>query len=272
MPLPFAPVNGQKLFAWKWNAGGTCLNWGRIPSKAPLKSAEAYQAALHADKLGISCGEVTSFRKGRVVKARIRSNGRRDRIPVQETSRLRMGRNGSCRRIRDTEGEFKGTYLKAEKIMIATGCKPRKVDEVEVDGKRVMTSREALAMTEQPQSIAIMGAGAIGAEFAYFLNAFGTKVTLIEMLPSILPVEDAEVSKAIEKSFSEQGIDCRTDTRVDAIEVGTDSVSLTLARGEETETLEAESLLLAIGVVPNLDGCSFGQAQARTEPRIPEGG
>ncbi len=240
-------------------AGGTCLNWGCIPSKALLKSAEAYQAALHADEFGISCGEVTfdfekvmgrsravSDQMGRGIEFLFKKN-KVDYV-------VGKGMVHAAGMVEITEGESKGTYLQAEKIMIATGCKPRKVDEVEVDGKRVMTSREALAMTEQPQSIAIMGAGAIGAEFAYFLNAFGTKVTLIEMLPSVLPVEDDEVSKAIEKSFSEQGIDCRTDTRVDAIEVGADSVSLTLARGEETETLEAESLLLAIGVVPNLDG------------------
>ena len=153
-----------------------------------------------------------------------------------------------------TDGEAKGTFLKAEKILVATGCKPRRLEGVEVDGTRVMTSREALAMTEQPKSIAIMGAGAIGAEFAYFLNAFGTQVTLIEMLPEVLPVEDHEISAAIAKSFSEQGIDCRVETRVDGIEVGEDSVSLTLTKGEETETLKAESLLLAIGVIPNLDG------------------
>ena len=242
---------------------GTCrrhlLELGLHPSKALLKSAEAYQAALHADKLGISCGEVTfDFEKviGRSRAVSDQMGGGIEFLFKKNKVDYVVGKGmvHAAGMVEITEGESKGTYLKAEKIMIATGCKPRKVDEVEVDGKRVMTSREALAMTEQPQSIAIMGAGAIGAEFAYFLNAFGTKVTLIEMLPSILPVEDAEISKAIEKSFSEQGIDCRTDTRVDAIEVGTDSVSLTLARGEETETLEAESLLLAIGVVPNLDG------------------
>jgi len=117
-----------------------------------------------------------------------------------------------------------------------------------------MTSREALAMKKQPKSIAIMGAGAIGAEFAYFLNAFGTKVTLVEMLPNILPVEDKEVSDALLKSFNKQGIDCRTGTRIDNIEVKDESVLLSMAKGDDTEQLEVESLLLAIGVVPNLDG------------------
>ena len=113
-----------------------------------------------------------------------------------------------------------------------------------------MTSREALAMTEQPKSIAIMGAGAIGAEFAYFLNAFGTKVTLIEMLPRVLPVEDAEVSEALAKSFAGQGIDCRVDTRVDAVEAGEDSVSLTLSHKDEAETLKWKACFWRSGSCP----------------------
>ena len=240
-------------------AGGTCLNWGCIPSKALLKSAETYQAALHADAFGIDCGEVSyDFRKimGRSREVSDQMGGgieflfKKNKVDYV----VGMGMVHAAGMVEITDGESKGTFLKAEKILIATGCKPRKLEGIEVDGKRVMTSREALAMTEQPKSIAIMGAGAIGAEFAYFLNAFGTKVTLIEMLPEILPVEDQEVSAAIAKSFHDQGVDCRVETKVDGVEVGTDSVSLTLVKGEESETLEAESLLLAIGVVPNLDG------------------
>ena len=174
-------------------AGGTCLNWGCIPSKALLKSAETYQAALHADELGIQCGEVTfEFEKvmGRSRKVSDQMGGGIEFLFKKNKVDYLVGKGmvHAAGMVEITEGESKGTYLKSEKIMIATGCKPRKVDEVEVDGKRVMTSREALAMTDQPKSIAIMGAGAIGAEFAYFLNSFGTKVTLIEMLPRVLPL------------------------------------------------------------------------------------
>ena len=240
-------------------AGGTCLNWGCIPSKALLTSAEAYQAALHAEDFGLSCGEVSyDFAKimGRSRKVADQMGGGIEFLFKKNKVDYLVGKAmvHAAGMVEVTEGDAVGAYLKADKIMIATGCKPRRLDEVEVDGKRVMTSREALAITEQPKSIAIMGAGAIGAEFAYFLNAFGTKVTLIEMLPSVLPVEDAEVSEALAKSFAGQGIDCRVDTRVDAVEVGEDSVSLTLSHKDESETLEVESLLLAIGVVPNLEG------------------
>ncbi|MDB0030582.1 dihydrolipoyl dehydrogenase [Opitutales bacterium] len=240
-------------------AGGTCLNWGCIPSKALLKSAESFQAALHSEVFGFSCKEIeVDFEKvmGRSRKVANQMGGGIEFLFKKNKVEYIVGKGlvHAAGMVEITEGEKAGTYLKGTKVMIATGCKPRTLPEVPVDGHRVMTSREALAMTEQPKSIAIMGAGAIGAEFAYFLNAFGTKVTLIEMMPKVLPVEDVEVSDAIQKSFTGQGVDCRVNTRVDGIEVGTDSVKLTLGSEKGDENLEVESLLLAIGVVPNLDG------------------
>ncbi|MBT5915894.1 MAG: dihydrolipoyl dehydrogenase, partial [Opitutae bacterium] len=240
-------------------AGGTCLNWGCIPSKALLKSAETFQAALHSEVFGFSCKEIeVDFEKvmGRSRKVANQMGGGIEFLFKKNKVDYIVGKGfvHAPGMVEIIEGDKAGTYLKGTKVMIATGCKPRTLPEVPVDGLKVMTSREALAMTEQPKSIAIMGAGAIGAEFAYFLNAFGTKVTLIEMLPKVLPVEDVEVSDAIQKSFTGQGIDCRINTRVDGIEVGTDSVQLTLGSEKGDEKLEVESLLLAIGVVPNLDG------------------
>ena len=239
-------------------AGGTCLNWGCIPSKALLKSAETFQSALHSEVFGFSCEEIkVDFSKvmGRSRSVADQMGGGIEFLFKKNKVDYIVGRGlvHAAGMVEITEGEKAGTYLNGAR-MISTGCKPRTLPEVAVDGKRVMTSREALAMTEQPKSIAIMGAGAIGAEFAYFLNAFGTKVTLIEMLPKVLPVEDGEISDALHKSFTEQGIDCRVGTRVDSVEVGEDGVSLTLGNDQGSENLEVESLLLAIGVVPNLVG------------------
>tara|TARA_B100000282_G_scaffold66833_1_gene45036 strand:- start:924 stop:2321 length:1398 start_codon:yes stop_codon:yes gene_type:complete len=240
-------------------AGGTCLNWGCIPSKALLKSAETFQNLKHAEDLGISCDDI-SYDFEKIIK---RSRGVADQMgggieflfkKNKVDYIVGKGMVKSATEVEITEGEDAGRIIFGSKVMIATGCKPRTLDEVAVDGVRVMTSREALAMKKQPESIAIMGAGAIGAEFAYFLNAFGTKVTLVEMLPNVLPVEDMEVSDALLKSFKKQGIDCRTSTRVDNIEVKDESVVLSMAKGDDSEQLEVESLLLAIGVVPNLDG------------------
>ena len=226
--------------------------------KALLKSAETYQAALHADALGIDCGEVSyDFRKimGRSREVSDQMGGGIEFLFKKNKVDYVVGKGmvHAAGMVEITEGESKGTYLKAEKIMIATGCKPRKVDEVEVDGKRVMTSREALAMTEQPQSIAIMGAGAIGAEFAYFLNAFGTKVTLIEMLPSILPVEDQKFLWPSPNPSMTKGLIAEWRPKWMALRWGRIRFPHSSQR-RRVETLEAESLLLAIGVVPNLDG------------------
>ena len=240
-------------------AGGTCLNWGCIPSKALLKSAETFQNFKHAEDLGISCGDI-SYDFEKIIQ---RSRGVADQMGggieflfKKNKVDYIVGRGmvRTAEEVEITEGNDAGKIVTGGKVMIATGCKPRSLNEVAVDGERVMTSREALAMKKQPKSIAIMGAGAIGAEFAYFLNAFGTKVTLVEMLPKVLPVEDTEVSDALLKSFKKQGIDCRTSTRVDKIEVKDESVVLSMAKGDDTEQLEVESLLLAIGVVPNLEG------------------
>ena len=118
-----------------------------------------------------------------------------------------------------------------------------------------MTSRQALEMKQQPKSIVIVGAGAIGAEFAYFLNAFGTKVTLVEM-DQVLPVEDHETAAVVERSFKKDGIDCRTSTAVENIQVGSDSVTMDLVKGDKKESITADSILLAIGVVANTEGFS----------------
>ena len=195
-------------------AGGTCLNWGCIPSKALLKSAEAYQNALQSDEFGISCENVQYDFEKIIQRSRNvadQMGGGIEYLFKKNKVDYIVGKGmvHAPGMVEITDGDQKGSFLKAAKVLIATGCKPRSLEEVKVDGERVMTSREALVMKKQPTSIAIMGAGAIGAEFAYFLNAFGTKVVLLEMLPTILPVEDAEVSATLLKSFKAQGIDCR---------------------------------------------------------------
>jgi dihydrolipoamide dehydrogenase len=251
---------GQRaLVIEKERAGGTCLNWGCIPSKALLKSAEAYQAALHSEAFGFTCKDIE------VDFAQVMARSRSVADQMGGGIEFLFKKNkvdyivGTAKLIEPglvevTEGGHAGSSIKGDRVMIATGCKPRTLEEVPVDGARIMTSREALAMKKMPASIAILGAGAIGAEFAYFLNAFGCKVTLIEMLPNVLPIEDTEISKALEKAFVKHGIDCRTNTRVDQIEVVDDGVSLALHSDKGDESIQVESVLLAIGVVPNLQG------------------
>src|SRR5690606_5794872 len=153
-----------------------------------------------------------------------------------------------------TEGEHKGKFLKAKNILIATGCKMRRIPGLDYDGVRVMTSREALAITKQPKSVIIVGAGAIGVEFAYFFNALGSQVTLVEMLPQVLPIEDEEVSKTLHLAFVKQGIKLRVDTKCENFRVGKNSVKVDLVSGDKKTEVEAEVLLSAIGVVANIEG------------------
>jgi dihydrolipoamide dehydrogenase len=155
------------------------------------------------------------------------------------------------------DGELKGRFFKAQNILIATGCRMRRLPGLAVDGVRVMTSREALAARTLPKSVAVVGAGAIGVEFAYFFNAFGSRVTLIEMLPQILPLEDEEVSLALRRSFEKQGIAVHTGTTCEHISVEKDSVKMDLVKDGVKQEFSAEALLVAVGVEPNLEGALF---------------
>lgn len=240
-------------------AGGTCLNWGCIPTKALLKSAELYQKIKKADTFGISVEGVSfDFEK---VMGRSRSVSGKMAKGIEFLFRKNkvdyfIGRANvpAAGMVEINEGEHKGKFLKAKNILIATGCQMRRIPGLEYDGVRVMTSREALAITKQPKSIIIVGAGAIGVEFAYFYNALGTQVTLVEMLPQILPVEDEEVSKTLHKAFDKQGVKTFVNTKCENFRVGKNSVKVDLVTGDSKIEVEAEVLLSAIGVVANLEG------------------
>lgn len=240
-------------------AGGTCLNWGCIPSKALLKAAETVESIQHAEEFGVNVSGVkVDFSK---VMARSRSVSDRMAGGIEFLFKknkvdyyIGTGHIPAAGLVEITEGHDKGKFLTAKKTLIATGCKSRRLPDIPVDGERVMTSREALVMKKQPGSIAIIGAGAIGVEFAYFLNTLGTKTHLIEMMDRIVPVEDAEISQALTRSFKKQGIQVEVSTRVENIQVGKKSVTMELVKGDKRETLEVDSVLLSIGVVANTEG------------------
>jgi dihydrolipoamide dehydrogenase len=240
-------------------AGGTCLNWGCIPTKALLKSAELYQKMKKAEVYGLSAKEVgfdfaKVMERSRTVAGQMAKGVeflfRKNKVDYF----VGTGQVNAPGMVAITQGEHKGKFFRTKNILIATGCKMRRIPGVELDGVRVMTSREALASKEFPKSIIIVGAGAIGVEFAYFYNAFGSKVTLVEMLPQILPVEDEEVSKTLHRSFEKQGISLHVGTKCENFRVGKTSVKVDLVAGEAKSTVEADVLLSAIGVVANLEG------------------
>lgn len=239
-------------------AGGTCLNWGCIPSKALLKSAELYQKMLHADVFGFEVGKIdVDFPK--VVE---RSRGVADQMAKgieflfkknkvdYIVGQAQINVPGMVELI---SGDRKGEFLSAKNILIATGCRARMLPGLKKDGKQVMTAREILDRRDLPKSCVVLGAGAIGMEFAYFLNAFGCEVTVVEMMDRVLPVEDDDVSKFVQKQFEKQGLKVLTGTKAENIEVADGKVTLDAVKGDKTEKLEAESLLVAIGVQANMD-------------------
>lgn len=240
-------------------AGGTCLNWGCIPSKALLKAAETVETIAHASEFGVEVKDYSvDFAK---VMARSRSVSDRMAGGIEFLFKknkveylLGTGHISVPGIVEITDGPDKGKFLSTKNILVATGCKARRLPDLEVDGELVMTSREALAMKKQPKSIAIIGAGAIGVEFAYFLNTLGTEVYLVEMLDRIVPVEDPEISQALTRAFKKQRINVKAGTTVENIKVGRKSVKMDLVKGDKREALEVESLLLSIGVVPNTQG------------------
>jgi len=240
-------------------AGGTCLNWGCIPTKALLKSAELYQKIKQADVYGISAKEVTFDFAKIVERSRGVSNQMAKGIEFLFKKNkvdylVGQAQVSAPGLVSITAGDRQGTFLRTKNILIATGCKMRRIPGLAYDGVHVMTSREALANTTQPKSIIIVGAGAIGVEFAYFFNALGTQVTLVEMLPQILPVEDAEVARLLSRAFQKQGITLHVDTKCENFRVGPTGVQVDLVAGEKKTEVTAEVLLSAIGVTPNLDG------------------
>jgi dihydrolipoamide dehydrogenase len=252
-------------------AGGTCLNWGCIPTKALLKSAEFYRSLQKAETFGLVVKEI-GFDFAKVMD---RSRGvagqmakgveflfRKNKVDYF-VGRAQVTVPGM---VEIAEGEHKGKFFKTKNVLLATGAKPRQLPDVPVDGERVMTSREALVPRKHPpKSIVIVGAGAIGVEFAYFYNAFGSKVTLVEMLPQIVPVEDEEVAKALQRSFEKQGMAVHVGTKVENVRVKKNSVELTLAKDGNTTEIEVEVVLVAVGVVPNLEGTLSAKVKLELE-------
>lgn len=251
---------GQKVACIEMErAGGTCLNWGCIPSKALLKSAELYNKMKHSEDFGFTCENISVDFPKVVERSRGVANQMAKGIEFlfkknkvdYITGKAKIEAAGM---VSISGGDKDGQYLTCKNILIATGCRARMLPGLHADGKRVMTAREILDRRDLPTSCIVLGAGAIGMEFAYFMNAFGTKVTILEMLDSVLPVEDEEVSKFVHREFKKQGMEVRTGTKAENIEVTDNGVRLNAVKGDKTETLEADSLLVAIGVQANTDG------------------
>ncbi len=241
-------------------AGGTCLNWGCIPTKALLKNAEVYQMLTHkADEFGLKFDNLsydwsTVISRSRKVSERL-AGGIEFLFKKNKVDYVRgFGSIEGPGKVGVKANDGSTQTLETQHILIATGCKSRPLPPLPFNGKTVIGSKEAMVLAKQPKEMIIIGAGAIGVEFAYIYNAFGTKVTLVELLPRILPVEDDEIGDALEKSLIKQGIRCLTNTKVTATADKGSHVEITVDGPKEKGMIRAEVCLVAIGIQPVLPG------------------
>ncbi len=245
----------------KDNLGGICLNWGCIPTKSLLKNAEIYDTlSNHSGDFGISFKELSIdfsrvIKRSRDISEKISKNVEM-LIKKNKIDRVRgFGKltSPSTIDVFDTDGK-KIQTIEAEKIVVATGARPRILPSIPVDRKDIITSSEAMTLPELPSSLIVVGAGAIGIEFAYFYSVLGTKVTIIEMLDRILPVEDREVSDALAKSFKKRGIEIHTGAVVESAVAGADGVTVIINKDGKKIELKGDKVLSAIGVTGNIEG------------------
>ena len=239
--------------------GGTCNNWGCIPTKALLKNAELYHQVKHrAAEFGLKLDGVDYDWTKIIKRSRdVSEKGSAGLDYLFKKNKIDFLRGTATvdkvGEVKVTAADGKAETHTAGKILVATGCVSRPMPGLPFNGKTVISSREALVLEQQPKSVVIIGAGAIGVEFAYFFNAFGSKVTIVEMLPNLLPVEDTEVSQALEKSFAKQGLTILTNHKTTKTEASDAGVKITVADAKGAEkTIEADLVLVAIGVAPRL--------------------
>ena len=237
----------------KESLGGVCLNWGCIPTKALLKSAQVFEYLKHAKDYGLTIKEFDKDFDAVVKRSRDVAEGmskgvqflmKKNKIDViSGYGTLKTGK----------KVDVDGTEYTADHIIIATGARSRELPNLPQDGKKVIGYRKAMTLKEQPKKIVIVGSGAIGVEFAYFYNSMGTDVTIVEYMPRIVPVEDEDVSKQLERSFKKSGIKILTSTEVTAVDTSGDGVKAMIKSKKGDEILEADMVLSAVGIKTNIE-------------------
>ncbi len=255
----------------KESLGGVCLNWGCIPTKALLKSANVYDYLKHASEYGITATGVDKDFGG-VIK---RSRGVADKMSkgVQFLMRknkidvvMGYGKLKAKGQIEVTGADGSKQIVEGKYVVIATGGRGRILPNLPVDGKKVIGYREAMVLPNQPKSMIIVGSGAIGCEFGYFYNSMGTKVTIVEFLPKIVPVEDDDISKELEKNFKKQGIEIMTNSSVESVDTNGEGVKATVKKQDGSfVTLEADIVLSAVGVSANIENIGLEELGIKTD-------
>ena len=255
----------------KDDVGGICLNWGCIPTKSLLRNAEIYHLFKRSKEFGFTVsGLEVDFSKvikrSRQVSERL-VKGIQYLLKKNKIDSImgfgRLAKNNTIEVLDDKQKVIQTVH--AKNIIVATGARPREIPNVKFDGKKVISSKEAMVLPSIPESMIIIGAGAIGIEFAYFYNAFGTKVTVVEMLPHILPIEDEEIVHVLERSFKKSKINVLVDTKVEAVDAKGKKVKVTVSNEKGEQKLEADVALMAIGVQGNIENIGLDELGVELE-------
>lgn len=255
----------------KAELGGICLNWGCIPTKSLLKSALVLEYARHAADYGIKTGEAEADFSAVIA----RSRGVADKMSkgiqylFKKNNITVLNGRGSLlagKKVRVEQPDGTNEIYEAKHIILATGARSRELPAIPQDGKRIIGYRQALTLERQPASMLVVGSGAIGSELAWFYNAMGTKVTLVEFMPNILPVEDEEVSRQVARSFKKAGIDVLVKSSVENVDSSGELLKISIRnKKDEIEIHEAETVLSAVGITPNIENIGLEEAGIETE-------
>ncbi len=261
----------KTLVIEKAEVGGICLNWGCIPTKALLKSAQVFEYLKHAAEYGITLESQVNADMGKMVeRSRAVAEGmskgvqflfRKNKIEVVSGH----ASLDDAQTVSVTGNDGKVTKYKAQHIILATGARSKELPNLKQDGKKIIGYREAMVLPKKPESMVVVGSGAIGSEFAYFYNSIGTKVTLVEFMPNIVPLEDEEVSKQLERSFKKAGMEVMTSSSVESVDTAGKLCKVNIKSPKGTESREAEIVLSAVGITANLENIGIEKLKIAVE-------
>jgi dihydrolipoamide dehydrogenase len=253
----------------KAELGGVCLNWGCIPTKALLKSAQVYEYLKHSSDYGITVKEFNHDFEAVVKRSRGVANNMSKGIEfLMKKNKITVvkgyGKLAGSKKV-EVDLDGKKEIHEADHIILATGARSRELPNIKQDGKKVIGYREAMVLPEQPKTMVVIGSGAIGMEFAYFYNTMGTKVTVVEFMPRILPVEDEEVSKAMEKTYKKNGVDILVNSSVESVDTAGKTCKVNIKTPEGMKTIECDIVLSAAGIVTNIENLGLEAAGVKTD-------
>lgn len=254
----------------KENLGGICLNWGCIPTKALLKSAQVFDYLKHASDYGLIVDSFDKDFSAVVKRSRDVADGMSKGVQfLMKKNKIDViygfGKLKAGKKVDVTDKDGKTTEYTADNIIIATGARSRELPNLPQDGKKVIGYRQAMTLPEQPKSMIVVGSGAIGVEFAHFYNAMGTDVTIVEFMPNIVPVEDEDISKQMERSMKKAGVKIMLNSSVEKVDTSGNGVKATVKTAKGEEVLEADILLSAVGIKTNIENIGLEDVGIATD-------